>query len=155
MSWPVGQAEINALIAAKEIERVQPDRDGAQAFLDAAARHLTSALALAEPDPEGGYSMAYDAARKSLVALLLTQGLRPTTRGGHIAIEQAINAQFTKPPPRDAFRPFRRIRQTRHQGEYEHLAAIDPDLVQADQKLVVRIHEVASLLMPQLPVFTG
>ena len=142
------------MIAAKELEQVQPDRDGAQAFLDAAARHLTSALALADPDPEGGYSMAYDAARKSLIALLLTQGLRPTTRGGHLAVERAINAQFTKQPPREAFRPFRRIRQTRHQGEYEHLSVIDAELVKADQRLAVRMHEVAGLLLPELPVFT-
>ena len=110
---------------------------------------------MASSDPEGAYAMLYDAARKSLTALLLTQGLRPTTRGGHIAVETAIFAQFTQPPPSEAFRSFRRFRTTRHQGEYEHLAVIDEDLVLADHPLAVRLHSVAGTLMPNLPVFSG
>jgi hypothetical protein len=90
VSWTVGHTEMNALIAAKEIERVQPNLDGGRELLEAAGRHLDSAAALADSDPDGAYTLIYDAARKSLTALLLTQGLRPTTRGGHLAVERAI-----------------------------------------------------------------
>ncbi len=155
MSWPVGIDEIKTLLAQRDLEQVQPNLDGAEAFLRAAALHLNSALALADGDPEGAYTMLYDAARKSLVAVLLTQGLRPTTSGGHRAVQDAINAQFTKPPPKDAFRPFARIRRTRNQTEYEHLTVIDAETVYADHAQVLKLHEIASQLVPQLPVFTG
>jgi len=148
VSWPLGRDELNALIADRELERVTPNQDGAQALLDAAARHLHSAELLVESDPEGAYVMVYDATRKTLTSLLLTQGLRPTIRGGHRVVERAINAQFTKPPPRDAFRPFRRMRQTRHQVEYEHLSAVDADLVRGDLMLARRIHQMADRSTP-------
>jgi hypothetical protein len=38
--------------------------------------------------------LSYDAARQACVSLLAQQGLRPTTSGGHYAIEEVIRAQF-------------------------------------------------------------
>ena len=38
--------------------------------------------------------MRWAAARQACVALLAQQGLRPTTAGGHYAVEEAIRAQF-------------------------------------------------------------
>ena len=43
-------------------------------------------------DLEGSLALAYDAARKAAEALLARQGLRATTRGGHIAVVAAITA---------------------------------------------------------------
>ncbi len=93
-------------------------------------------MLLAEADPDGGYTLLYDAARKSLAAVLQVQGLRATSRGGHYAIQEAITAQFTKPPPRDAFRPFGRLRRTRNQIEYGDISAITADDVRADGSVV-------------------
>jgi hypothetical protein len=87
------------MLASGNLQKVAPSREAATTFLDAAERHLESALAVTESDPDGAYSLLYDAARKSLAALLQTQGLRATSRGGHYAIQEAITAQFTKPPP--------------------------------------------------------
>ena len=42
----------------------------------------------------GAYQPPYDALRKAAAALLAVQGLRATSRGGHIAIQDAVRAQF-------------------------------------------------------------
>jgi hypothetical protein len=42
----------------------------------------------------GGYALAYDGARKALTAILENEGLRPTTRGGHLAVFEAVRAQL-------------------------------------------------------------
>jgi hypothetical protein len=99
-SWPTGIETIKSLLAANSLQKVAPSREAAQATLDAAAKHLDSAQAVAESDPDGAYTLLYDAARKGLAAMLQTQGLRSTSRGGHYAVQEAISAQFTKPPPR-------------------------------------------------------
>ncbi|GAA4994462.1 hypothetical protein GCM10023317_23140 [Actinopolymorpha pittospori] len=40
------------------------------------------------------YVLAYDAARKALTAVLENQGLRPTSRGGHVALIDAVRASW-------------------------------------------------------------
>ena len=57
--------------------------------------------------------LAYDAARQALTALLAHQGLRPTTKGGHYAVEQAARAQFGP-----GFRQFGALRRRRNELEY-------------------------------------
>ncbi|MFJ5292462.1 hypothetical protein [Streptomyces sp. NPDC088348] len=54
-------------------------------------------------------NLIYDAARKALAAALENQGLRATSRGGHIAIRDAALAQF-EPPLGKILRPFDRMR---------------------------------------------
>ncbi len=97
----------------------------------------------------------YDAARKSLAAVLQIQGLRATSKSGHYAIQEAITAQFTKPPPRDAFRPFGRLRRTRNQIEYDDVSAVTAEDVHADATVVKTLHTMATNLVDALPVFTG
>ena len=48
---------------------------------------------LVETDPEGAYTLLYDASRLALTAALAVQGLRPTTRGGHVVVGDALRAQ--------------------------------------------------------------
>src|SRR6476620_4890398 len=135
-SWPTGVDTIKALIAAGNLQQVAPSMESAHGFLAQAAGHLDSAQRVAETDPTGAYSLLYDAARKSLAAVLQAQGLRASSRGGHYAIQEAINAQFTKPPPREAVRPFGRLRRTRNQIEYDDITPITSDDVAADTPLV-------------------
>jgi len=153
-SWPTGIETIKQLLAADNLQKVAPSREAASASLDAAARHLDSALQVADADPDGAYTLLYDAARKSLVAVLQTQGLRATSRGGHYAIQEAITAQFTKPPPRDAFRAFARLRRTRNQIEYDDISAVTSEDIHADADVVRRLHATAAQLAQVLPVFT-
>lgn len=58
-------------------------------------RHIAlSAGELADTDPDSAYTLAYDAARFACTALLTHQGLRPTTTGGHDAVDVAVREQF-------------------------------------------------------------
>src|SRR6185437_2022080 len=59
-----------------------------------ARRGLEAARALADSAPDSSVVLAYDAARQACVAVLAQQGLRPTTTGGHYAIEEVVRAQF-------------------------------------------------------------
>jgi len=153
-SWPTGIETIKALIAAGNLQTVAPSLKSAQGFLAQAAGHLDSAQSVSETDPTGAYSLLYDAARKSLAAVLHVQGLRATSKGGHYAIQEAISAQFTQPPPRDAFRPFGRLRRTRNQIEYDDITPITADDVEADGPVVRTLHAMAQQLVDVLPVFT-
>jgi hypothetical protein len=67
--------------------------------------------------------MAYDAARKAATALLTHQGLRPTTAGGHIAVAEAVRAQFPGVP---GLASLDRLRRRRNQADYPNLAATTP-----------------------------
>jgi len=95
MTWQPGRDRIAALIEAAELQRVTADADIARLLLNDAGRHLaTSAAGLSSRDLSGAYQLAYDALRKSAASLLEAQGLRLTSRGGHIAIQEAVQAQF-------------------------------------------------------------
>ena len=67
-------------------------------------------------DLSGAYQLAYDALRKSATSLLAVQGLRATSRGGHIAIQEVAQAQFGSTVK--AFKSFGRIRRARNNFEY-------------------------------------
>lgn len=154
-SWPTGRETVNAMLQRGEIDRVVGDLTNVHELLSIAPKHLASAEMLIATDPVGAYSMLYDGVRKSLAAILLAQGLRATTGGGHIAIERVVLAQFTKPPPSAAFRPFSRMRVTRHNGEYGSNSAIDADLVRGDLPLARAMQKMAEVLTPTLEIFTG
>lgn len=118
MSWARGREDIVALVGNGELAIVQPSTNLGQRMLEEAARHLESARSLVESDPAAAYSLAYDAARKASAALLAPQGLRATSRGGHVAIQDAVRCQFSGEGGLPAFRAFPRLRRTRNDFEY-------------------------------------
>jgi hypothetical protein len=65
-SWPTCVEAVKQMLASGNLQKVAPSREAATTFLDAAERHLESALAVTESDPDGAYSLLYDAARKAL-----------------------------------------------------------------------------------------
>ena len=77
----------------------------------------------ASADPEGAFTLACDAARKTATALLAHQGLGPTSAGGHIVIVEAINAQF---PGVAGLKSIDRLRRRRNQAEYPDPQSYDP-----------------------------
>lgn len=85
------------MLGARELERVTPSAEHAAKLIAQARRHAESAERIAEHDPAGAFQLLYDAARKALVAILENQGLRPTSRGGHIAVLEAVSAQLDPP----------------------------------------------------------
>ena len=139
------------MVDRKELEHVLASLDDAQGLLDSAARHIDSALVLVDSDPEAAYVVLYDGARKSLVVVLLAQGLRPTSRGGHVGVQHAIAHQFTAPPPSDTFRPCSRLRRRRNESEYDR-DSVDANEVRQDHAAVVLLLQTACTLVPVLGV---
>src|SRR5215472_10237800 len=117
MTWQRGRDKVTGLLEGGELEQVAADGDLAHRLLGDAARHLTSAAAaVAGRDLSGAYQLAYGALRKSAASLLAVQGLRATSRGRHIAIQEATRAQFGSTVK--SFRSFGRIRRARNNFEY-------------------------------------
>ncbi len=85
-----------------------------------AETHLASGPALLPDDPPDAFTVLYDAARKALAAVLAKQGLRATSKNGHRATQEAIEAQLG-PNARRVVRPFRDLRIRRHDAEYPGL----------------------------------
>src|SRR5215472_13784457 len=117
MRWDQGRAVIGRMLADQHLQRVPASREHADLLMAQARAHLSSAAAICHADPPGGYALVYDAARKALTAVLENQGLRPTTRGGHLAAYDAVRAQLD-PPMGNILRPFDRMRRQRHDAEY-------------------------------------
>lgn len=136
MTWGPGRNDVDALLAGGELEHVTPDADLACRLLADGARHVESARSAKElGDLTGAYQLAYDALRKAASALLAVQGLRATSRGGHIAIQDAIRAQFSgRGSP---FRSFGRIRRKRNSYEYPDADEAGPDEGDVDDALAV------------------
>lgn len=129
MRWDQGRPVLDRMLADNELQRVPPSREQADRLLDQAGSHLSSAAEICDKDPAGGYALLYDAARKALTAVLENQGLRPTTRGGHLAAYEAVRAQLD-PPLGKTLQPFDRMRRQRHDAEYPPTNS--PQLTPAD-----------------------
>jgi hypothetical protein len=114
--WARGQEDIDRLLTDRELQKITSAAMGGAALLEKAARTLATAARNAVDDPESAYVLAYDAARFAGTALLAQQGLRPTARGGHYAVEKALRAQFG-----ERFRAFATLRRRRNELEYPTL----------------------------------
>jgi len=145
--WPRGEAEIEGLIARGELQKVTGAAADGRPQVARSAVTLQSAAALIESDPDSAFILSYDAARQALTALLAHQGLRPTTKGGHLAVEQAVLAQFGT-----GFRQFGALRRRRNELEYPQWAGAEADadegrdsvssareIPQASEKLIERL----------------
>ncbi|WP_034089442.1 hypothetical protein [Streptacidiphilus albus] len=154
MKWQQGRAALEGMLARKELERVPASREQADNLLAQASNHLTAAQAIVAIDAIGAYQLLYDAARKALVAVLENQGLRPTSRGGHIAVLEAVSAQLD-PPLGAALRPFDRMRRRRNQAEYADLDSpeIEAQDVANDAPKVKAIIDLAARVLDEMSPF--
>lgn len=110
---------IEDLRARRLVQEVPVDAKAIGRLLDDARLHLGTALrALEVEDLAGAYQLAYDAARKSLTAMLLSRGLRARGVAAHATLLQAVEAAFVAAPGIELLGPFDRMRQTRNQAEY-------------------------------------
>ncbi len=150
MTWQPGRDKIADLLTDGELEEVTVDDQVIRRLLDDAERHLvTASAAKASGDLSGAYQLAYDAFRKSATSLLAVQGLRATSRGGHIAIQDAIAAQFGASVP--VFRSFGRIRRARNSFEYPSAETPGPSADDVDDAISVaaRAREAAATILGQ------
>ena len=150
--WNQGRETIDALIARGAIERVPASQEAAENELARARTHIVSARQLLDSDPEGAYTLAYDGARRALAAILQNQGLRATSRGGHVAVYEAVLAQLD-PPMGATLRPFNRMRIRRNEVAYRssEAPAVTAADVEADLSKVVALIEVAEKVIPSMP----
>jgi len=136
VAWQPGRERVSELLDTGELDLVVADRGVADRLLADASRHLASAAAAAQiGDLSGAYQLAYDALRKSAAGLLAIQGLRATSRGGHIAIQDAVVAQFGASVR--VFRSFSRVRRARNSFEYPDTETGGPTTDDVDDVLSV------------------
>lgn len=136
MSWETGSERVQELIDGGKLGQVPPDDELARRMLADARRHLaTAAAAQSTEDLSGAYQLAYDALRKSAASLLEAQGLRSTSRGGHIAVQDAVIAQFGSSIR--ALRSFSRLRRARN--TFECPSAQTPGPSEDDVKDAIRV----------------
>jgi hypothetical protein len=154
MRWNQGRAAIDKLIADGELQRVPPSREHADQLLAQARRDLSSAELLHGSNPKRAYESLYDAARMALTAVLENQGLRPTSRGGHIAPYAAVAAQLD-PPMGAALKPFDRMRRTRNRSEYPTFTApeVTADNVVSDLPTAAAIVETCAGVLDEMSPF--
>ena len=154
MRWEQGRAAVDGMLSRGELERVPPSRDHADLLLGQAHQHVKSAAALTAIDPTGAYQLLYDAARKALGAVLENQGLRATSRGGHLAVIDAVTAQLD-PPLGGILRPFDRMRRRRNDAEYpaQGKPALTADEIGRDLPKVQQIVDLATRVLDQMGTF--
>lgn len=149
--WKAGRAQIAALLERRHLEQVSGDAANGSYLLQQARQRLAGAGAARSADHIGAFALAYDATRQAVTALLVQQGLRPTTAGGHIAVAEAAEAQFGP-----SFRSFNRMRRIRNQLEYPRRTAdLELPVEDTDQALVdaEQIIDAAEQLLPELGIW--
>lgn len=154
MRWVQGRTVIEQMLSAGDLQRVPASREHADRLLEQARRHVSSTQNAAVADPEGAYALLYDAARKALTAILENQGLRPTSRGGHLAVYHAVRAQLD-PPMGRVLLPFDRMRRRRHDVEYPPAGApeLRPEDVTEDVPKVTALLDLAQRVLDEMPPF--
>lgn len=148
--WNRGEAVVEQYLKTGELQRIQGLAANGEAWLIKARRTLETAELTLQRDPDSAYVLGYDAARMACTALLAHQGLRPTTKGGHLVVEQTVRAQFG-----DEFRPFRVLRIRRNELEYPAFPGELADQDEAQEALahIAKILEAANKLIPHLGLF--
>ena len=150
MRWSVGEATLQRLLEQGHIERVQGAHPDGGSWLGRARRGLDAARLITEAAPGSSIILAYDAARQACVALLAQQGLRPTTAGGHYAIEEAVRAQFG-----NSLRAFGGLRRRRNELEYPAYPTEEASASEAVEALetAAEIIDAVARLLPNLGLF--
>ncbi len=141
--WEQGRPAVEQMLRERQLQRVTPSRAHADAMLAQAGRYAASAQLVLDSDPDGAYVLAYDAMRKALTAVLENQGLRPTSRGGHIALIDAVRAQLD-PPLGSTLRPADRMRSRRNRVEYPD-ASVPPVSAAEVAETLPRVHAILAL----------
>jgi uncharacterized protein (UPF0332 family) len=141
------------MLDSRELQRVPASRERAERLLSQAQTHLRTAADSCDADPSAAYAVMYDAARKALVAVLENQGIRPTSRGGHLAAYEAARAQLD-PPLGRILRPFDRMRRRRNNAEYpsDDIPDITAEEVRESLPKATEIVTAARRLVEEMPV---
>jgi hypothetical protein len=152
MSWEPGHAEILAALKSGELQQISGGQVAGEGWPASARTKCATAALIADADPESAYLTAYDAARFALVGVLAQQGRRATQRGGHLAVEHAIRAQFGA-----NFSGHGTLRRRRAELEYPAYPGekIEQEELSQAIKTTEKIIEAAEKLLPHLTIYTA
>ena len=148
--WAPGAPVIERLLEQRRVERVQGAHADGLPWLDRSRRTITAARGIEQANPDSAFVLAYDAARQACTALFVQQGLRPTTSGGHYAVEESVRAQFGT-----VLRPFGALRRRRNELEYPTDPADEASPAEAAAGILAatELIEAAAKILPNLGIF--
>lgn len=148
--WTKGEAEIESLVKAGELQHVTGGDANGRPRLDQARDRLKVAERAVDDDPGSAFTLAYDAARLACTGLLAQEGLRPTQRGGHVVVERSMRAQFGS-----AFQDFGHLRRRRNEIEYPAYAdeLVDEREAREAVQQASKMLDNAKKLVDQLGIF--
>lgn len=148
--WKRGETTVERLLASGDLDAIGKSVSDGSAVMEQAKRRLKVAEAALVIDPDAAYTNAYDAARLAATALLTQQGLRPTTAGGHRAVEEALLAQFGQ-----GFSKFSVLRRRRHELDYPDTSYSEASDGEAQDALsTARLFvDTAAKILPELGFF--
>ncbi|ATI36359.1 hypothetical protein CPI83_29605 (plasmid) [Rhodococcus sp. H-CA8f] len=152
-AWGTGQEIIRKLLDAGDLEQVSGNAADGSFLLTEARSRCASARTIKGSDPTGAYVMTYEAARHTATALLTQQGLRITSKGGHIAVVEAVLAQFGK----SRFLQLSGMRRRRNDLEYPRDSsetAVTIEEVDEALDYVEGLLEAAEMLLPKLGLWS-
>lgn len=153
--WQIGEAEIERLLRQGALEQVPPNEEHAVRMIADTGEYLQDADdAIAKGRLTPAYSQLWEATRRALTALLWTQGLRPTTRGGHLAVQRAAQAQLGQGALADVMRHLGRVRAKRNDLDYPEPAThVSADEVDFARDVTARVLDAAGRLVTELPAW--
>lgn len=106
---------VREMLDAGRLESVEPDAESAEAAREESSQHLESARTIAESDPNGAYQLAYDAARKAVMASMRREGVRVRRgEGAHAIAAEYAGHQLDH----DLGRRLDAMRRRRNRSEY-------------------------------------
>ena len=152
--WEQGRSVVDRLIAEHRLDRVAPNRELSNLMIHQAEAHLATAEFAMHHDAPGAFQLAYDAARKSLAAVLANQGLRAKGAGAHLTLYEATRAQLHPPlgPVLDEFDWMRRLRNSTEYPDLDRPIAGLTD-VQDAIPAARKILELVKTLLDTMPAY--
>jgi len=113
------RVSLTRLLAEGGLERIPVDAQVCTELLRQAANHLRTATAgTAGGDHEGAFQLAYDASRKTCLALVMATGLRPKGDAPHAVTFEAAAAIADNFGGRHLVEDASNLRFVRHGSEY-------------------------------------
>jgi len=142
---PAARVPLDRLLAEGSLERVPVDATVCQHLLTQAGNHLRTAAGGAEGgDPEGAFQLAYDACRKTCLALALAAGLRLRGDRAHAATFEAAATIAERFRARSVIDDAADLRFVRHGAEYRAETVSPADALDA----IAIGHELLNSITP-------
>lgn len=119
MMSPARKTTINELLNAGDLRSAPVDPAVCRSLLEQSRKHvLTARAGIALGDFEGAFTLAYDACRKTGLALVLAAGYRPTGASEHVTTFEAAAMIAEHFENRAVVDDSADLRQLRHSAQY-------------------------------------